>query len=44
MDICCIIMYWKLPPDIKICEVLGAVADGRIELVDENEAYVYSSG
>lgn len=35
-------MKWKLPPDIKIYEALGAVADGRIEM-DGNEAKVYSS-
>jgi len=36
-------MYWKLPPDIKIYEALGAVADGRIEMVNDTEAKVYSS-
>jgi hypothetical protein len=33
---------WKLPPDVKIYEALGAVADGRIEL-DDNSARVRSS-
>jgi len=36
-------MYWKLPPNIKIYEALGAVADGRIEMVNDTEAKVYSS-
>ena len=36
-------MYWKLPPNIKIYEALGAVADGRIEMVGEHEVRVYSS-
>ena len=35
-------MKWKLPPDIKIYEALGVVADERVE-VDENKAKVYSS-
>ncbi len=33
---------WKLPPRIKIYEALGALADGRIEVL-ENTAKVYSS-
>ena len=28
-------MHWKLPPNIKIYEALGAVAGGWIELVNE---------
>ena len=36
-------MHWKLPPNIKIYEALGAVADGRIEMVSDTEAKVYSS-
>jgi hypothetical protein len=36
-------MHWKLPPNIKIYEALGAVSDERIELVAEHEARVYSS-
>lgn len=36
-------MKWKLPPKIKIYEALGCVSDGRVELVNENEARVYSS-
>lgn len=36
-------MKWKLPPKIKVYEALGCVADGRVELVGENEARVYSS-
>ena len=35
-------MKWKIPPDIKIYEALGAVADGRIEM-DGDTARVYSS-
>lgn len=26
-------MYWELPPDFKIYEALGAIADGRVELI-----------
>ena len=26
-------MYWELPPEFKIYEALGAIADGRLELV-----------
>jgi len=33
---------WKTPPEIKIYEALGAVADGRVELTG-NEARVRSS-
>lgn len=35
--------YWKLPPIIKIYEALGAIADDRIKLEDNNTAKVYSS-
>lgn len=35
-------MRWNLPPDIKIYEALGAVADGRVH-ADGNTAKVYSS-
>lgn len=35
--------FWKLPPPIKIYEALGAVADGRVELISENQAKVRSS-
>lgn len=35
-------MKWKLPPDIKVYEALGAVADGRVE-VDGNTAKCFSS-
>jgi len=34
---------WKIPPRIKVLEALGSIADGRIELVSENEARVTSS-
>ena len=40
-------MLWTLPPKHKIYEALGAVADGRIEIIDPNskiiEARQYSS-
>ena len=36
-------MLWKLPPRIKVYEALGAIADGRVELVDEHSARVHSS-
>jgi len=35
-------MKWGIPPDIKIYEALGAVADGRVE-ADGPTAKVYSS-
>ena len=35
--------YWKMPPRIKVLEALGAIADGRIEMVGEREARVVSS-
>ena len=34
---------WAMPPLIKVYEALGAVADGRVELVDERRAVVCSS-
>lgn len=36
-------MLWKLPPRIKVYEALGALADGRVELVDDHSARVHSS-
>ena len=36
-------MLWKLPPRIKVYEALGAIADGRVELVTEHNAHVHSS-
>ena len=36
-------MEWKIPPKIKVLEALGAIADGRIKFVAENEARVVSS-
>ena len=33
---------WKLPPEIKVLEALGAIGDGRIK-VEENTATVVSS-
>ena len=35
-------MKWDTPPDIKIYEALGAVADGRVK-IEGNTAQVYSS-
>lgn len=34
---------WQLPPAIKIYEALGAVADGRVEIIDAYHANVTSS-
>ncbi len=34
---------WKMPPLIKVYEALGAVADGRVQIVDERRALVTSS-
>lgn len=36
------VMKWSIPPDIKIYEALGAVADRRVK-VEGNRAKVYSS-
>ena len=36
-------MKWKNSPVIKIYEALGAIGDGRIELLGENGAKVWSS-
>ena len=36
-------MKWKIPPKIKIHEALGSVADGRVEVVNDTEAKVFSS-
>lgn len=30
-------IYWELPPEFKVYEALGALADNRIELVNKNE-------
>lgn len=35
-------MKWKLPPQIKVYEALGSIADNRIE-INGNEANVFSS-
>src|SRR5690348_11552339 len=35
-------MAWKTPPAIKVYEALGAIADGRVEVIG-NGAKVYSS-
>ncbi len=36
-------MVLSLPPRIKVLEALGCIADGRIELINENTARVTSS-
>lgn len=35
-------MKWELPPEIKVYEALGAIADGRVEILGDT-AKVYSS-
>ncbi|HDI31887.1 MAG TPA: hypothetical protein ENF80_03620 [Thermofilum sp.] len=35
--------YWKLPPRVKVLEALSAIADNRIKLVSDKEAFVTSS-
>ena len=34
---------WKIPPPIKIYEALGAVADGRVEIINDFQAKIRSS-
>ena len=34
---------WRIPPLIKIFEALGAVADGRVEIINDFQAKVRSS-
>lgn len=34
---------WKLPPIVKIYEALGAIADGRVQIMDTSHATVASS-
>ncbi len=34
---------WKLPPPIKIYEALGAIADGRVEIINDFQAKIRSS-
>lgn len=36
-------MKWKIPSAIKIYEALGTLADGRLKLLSETEAQVFSS-
>jgi len=36
-------MYLRLPPRIKVLEALGAIADGRIKIIDGYRAQVVSS-
>ncbi len=33
----------KVPPKVKVLEALGAIADGRIKIIDETKAEVTSS-
>ena len=35
---------WKLPPEIKVLEALGAIADGRIKITPEGAKVVSSDG
>ncbi|GAB6943902.1 hypothetical protein [Vulcanisaeta sp. JCM 14467] len=35
--------YLKTPPRIKVLEALGALADGRVEVINDKEAVVRSS-
>lgn len=35
--------FWKMPPLVKVYEALGAIADGRVRLIDEQRAHVTSS-
>ncbi|MEZ0290615.1 MAG: hypothetical protein ABWJ42_05945 [Sulfolobales archaeon] len=39
----CVMVLLRLPPRIKVLEALGAVADGRVRVVDEKNAEVVSS-
>ncbi|NOY15116.1 MAG: hypothetical protein GXP43_02760 [bacterium] len=34
---------WLMPPKIKVYEALGCLADGRVEVVDDKTAKVWSS-
>lgn len=35
--------YLRQPPRIKVLEAIGAIADGRVKLIDDNTAEVISS-
>ncbi|WP_446752453.1 hypothetical protein [Vulcanisaeta sp. JCM 16161] len=35
--------YLRMPPRIKVLEALGALADGRVEVINDKEAVVRSS-
>ncbi|WP_243675190.1 hypothetical protein [Vulcanisaeta distributa] len=35
--------YLRMPPRIKVLEALGALADGRVEVINDKEAVVKSS-
>ncbi len=34
---------WKMPPLIKVYEAIGAIGDGRVQIIDERRATVGSS-
>ncbi len=36
-------VFLRMPPRIKVLEALGAIADGRVEVINENEALIRSS-
>ena len=36
-------LYWRLPPRIKVLEALGCLADGRVQVVGDREARVVGS-
>lgn len=36
-------VHWKMPPLIKVYEALGAIGDGRVRIVDAENALVTSS-
>jgi hypothetical protein len=35
---------WKIPPRIKVLEAVGAIADGRVDVVEEGAVVTSSSG
>ncbi|MEM4790951.1 MAG: hypothetical protein QXP54_06020 [Thermofilum sp.] len=37
------VLYWRLPPRIKVLEALGCIADGRVQFVSDREARVTGS-
>ena len=36
-------IYLNLPPRIKVLEAIGAIADGRVRVIDDKSCKVYSS-